>query len=326
MRAIRIDRHGGPEVMDVAELPDPVPGPGEALVRVAVAGVNYMDVGARQIGGRGWDAPSVLGVEGAGEVLALGEGAAAGDGPEGLAVGDRVAWFYHPGSYAELAAIPVTSLVRVPGGVDDETAAAVMMQGLSAHHFTTETYAVRPGDTAVVHAAAGGVGLMLTRMVKARGGTVIGLVSREDKAAAAEEAGADHVLVHSGGGFEDRVRELTGGKGADVVYDGAGTATFRSSQLALRPHGVHAYYGPFMGVPSFSVTDLPNSILLSYPMVQHHVRTPEALRRRSAEVFAMLADGRIGVRVGGRYPLAGAATAHADLESRRTTGKLLLIP
>ncbi|MFI0898775.1 quinone oxidoreductase family protein [Streptomyces sp. NPDC020983] len=326
MRAIRVERHGGPEVMDVADLPDPVPGPGEALVRVTVAGVNYMDVGARQVGGPGWTPPFLPGVEGAGEIVALGEGAAAADGPRDLAVGDRVAWYYHPGSYAELAAVPVRSLVRVPDGVDDETAAAVMMQGLTASHFTTETYAVRPGDTAVVHAAAGGVGRLLTQMVKARGGTVIGLVSREDKAAVAKEAGADHVLVHTGGGFEDQVRELAGGEGADVVYDGAGTPTFRSSQLALRPHGVHVYYGPFMGVPSFSVTDLPNSILLSYPTVRDHVRTPEALRRRSAEVFAMLAQGKIRIRVGGRYALTDAAAAHTDLESRRTTGKLLLIP
>ncbi|NUS14314.1 MAG: quinone oxidoreductase [Streptomyces sp.] len=320
MRAIRIDRHGGPEVMHWTELPDPVPGPGQALVRVTVAGVNYMDVGARQVGGPGWAPPAVLGVEGAGRVVALGEGA------EGLAAGDRVAWYYRPGSYAELAAIPVTSLVRLPEDVGDETAAAVMMQGLTANHFTTETYAVRPGDTAVVHAAAGGVGLLLTQMVKARGGTVIGLVSREEKVPVAKEAGADHVLVWSGAGFEDRVRELTGGEGAHVVYDGAGSPTFRSSQLALRPHGVHAYYGPFMGVPSFTVTDMPNSILLSYPTVRDHVRTPEALVRRSGEVFGMLADGRITPRVGGRYALADAATAHADLASRRTTGKLLLIP
>lgn len=320
MHAIRIREHGGPEVMEWTELPDPLPAPGEALVRTAAIGVNYMDVGARAGDAHGWQAPLVLGVEGAGRVVAL------GDDVDGLAVGDQVAWYYHPGSYAELAAIPAARLVKVPGAVSDETAAAVMMQGLTASHFTTETYAVRPGDTAVVHAAAGGVGLMLTQMVKARGGTVIGLVSREEKAPVAKEAGADHVLVSSGGGFEDRVRELTGGEGAHVVYDGAGAPTFRSSQLALRPHGVHAYYGPFMGVPSFTVTDLPNSILLSYPQVRDHVRTPEALARRSAEVFAMLADGRLTARIGGRYALADAAAAHADLASRRTTGKLLLIP
>ncbi|MEV5602663.1 quinone oxidoreductase [Streptomyces sp. NPDC052299] len=316
MHAIRITEHGGPEVMAWTELPEPTPGPGEALVRLGAAGVNFMDVGARKVGGPGWAAPTVLGAEGMGYVTGLGEGV------EGLAVGDRVAWYYHPGSYAELLTVPADRLVKVP----DETAAAVMMQGLTANHFTTETYAVGPGDTAVVHAAAGGVGLMLTQMIKARGGRVIGLVSRPEKAAVAEEAGADHVIVSSGAGFEDRVRELTGGEGAHVVYDGGGTSTFRSSQLALRLHGVHAYYGPFMGVPSLSVTDLPSSILLSYPTVQDHVPTREALVARAGEVFAMVRAGHVSPRIGGRYALSDAARAHSDLESRRTTGKLLLIP
>ncbi|MFG2569547.1 sulfatase-like hydrolase/transferase [Streptomyces sp. NPDC048567] len=213
-------------------------------------------------------------------------------------------------------------LVRRPVSTVD----LMPMQGLTANHFTTETYAVKPGDTAVVHAAAGGVGLMLTQMIKARGGRVIGLVSRPEKAAIAEEAGADHVLVSSGAGFEDRVRELTDGEGAHVVYDGGGTSTFRSSQLALRLHGVHAYYGPFMGVPSLSVTDLPSSILLSYPTVQDHVPTREALVARTGEVFAMVRAGQVSPRIGGRYALSDAARAHSDLESRRTTGKLLLIP
>ncbi|WP_329485402.1 quinone oxidoreductase [Kitasatospora sp. NBC_01246] len=320
MHAIRIEKHGGPEVMHWTELPDPTPAPGEALVRLGVAGVNYMDIGARTQGGPGWAAPTVLGVEGTGYVTAL------GDGVRGLAVGDRVAWFYHPGSYAELLAVPADSLVKVPDGVDDETAAALMVQGLTASHLSTETYPIGPGDTAVVHAAAGGVGQLLTQMVKARGGDVIGLVSREEKSAAAKEAGADHVLVHSGGGFEGRIKELTGGRGADVVYDGGGADTFRSSQLALRPHGVHAYYGPFMGVPTLRPTDLPNSILLTYPVVHHHVATREALVRRTGEVFDLVLAGRLTPQVGGRYPLADAARAHADLESRRTTGKLLLLP
>jgi RNA polymerase sigma-70 factor (ECF subfamily) len=175
--------------MTWTEVPDPVPGPGEALVRLAVAGVNYMDTGVRTTPTRRWALPAVLGVDGMGHVTAL------GDGVEGLAVGERVAWYYHPGSYAEQLAIPADSLVQVPDYLDDETAAAVMMQGLTANHFTTETYAVKPGDTAVVHAAAGGVGLMLTQMIKARGGIVIGLVSREEKTAIAKEAGADHVLL-----------------------------------------------------------------------------------------------------------------------------------
>ncbi|GGZ28916.1 quinone oxidoreductase family protein [Streptomyces poonensis] len=320
MHAIHITEHGGPEVMTWTELPDPVPGPDEVLVRLGVAGVNYMDVGAREVGGPGWAAPTVLGVEGMGRVTAL------GDGVDDLAVGDRVAWFYHPGSYADLLVIPAGSLVKVPDEVPDETAAAVMMQGLTAHHFTTGTYAIGPGDTAVVHAAAGGVGLLLTQMIKARGGDVIGLVSRPEKVALAEEAGADHVLVSTGGGFEGRVKELTGGEGAHVVYDGGGSATFRSSQLALRPHGVHAYYGPFMGVPQFAVTDLPNSILLTYPVVHHHVPTREALVERTGEVFDLVRAGQVTPRIGGRYPLAEAARAHADIASRRTTGKLLLLP
>lgn len=320
MHAIRIEEHGGPEVMRWTELPDPSPGPGEALVRLGAAGVNYMDIGARAQGGPGWAAPAILGAEGMGYVTALGEGV------RDLAVGDRVAWFYHPGSYAELIAVPADSLVKVVDGVSDETAAAVMMQGLTASHLSTETYPIGPGDTAVVHAAAGGVGLLLTQMVRARGGRVIGLVSREEKAPAAKEAGADHVLVHSGGGFEERIRELTGGRGADVVYDGGGTGTFHSSQLALRPHGVHAYYGPFMGVPTLEPTDLPNSILLTYPVVHHHVATREALLRRTGEVFGLVLDGRLAPRVTGRYALADAARAHADIESRRTTGKLLLLP
>jgi len=320
MHAIRIEEHGGPEVMRWTEMPDPSPGPGEALVRLGAAGVNYMDVGARAGGGPGWAAPAVLGVEGMGYVTAIGEGVT------GLVAGDRVAWFYHPGSYAELLAVPADSLVEIPDGISDETAAAVMMQGLTASHLSTETYAIGPGDTAVVHAAAGGVGRLLTQMIRARGGRVIGLVSREEKVPVAKEAGADHVLVHSGGGFEERIREITGGRGADVVYDGGGTGTFHSSQSALRPHGVHAYYGPFMGVPTLRPTDLPNSILLTYPVVHHHVATREALLQRTGEVFDLVLAGRLTPGVTGRYPLADAARAHTDLESRRTTGKLLLLP
>ncbi|MFG1706754.1 quinone oxidoreductase family protein [Nonomuraea sp. M3C6] len=320
MHAIFVGNYGGPEVMTWTELPDPVPGPGEALVRVGVAGVNYMDTGARTTPLPGWSIPTVLGVEGMGYVTALGGGVL------DLAVGDRVAWYYHKGSYAEQVAVPADSLVKVPEYVDDETAAAVMMQGLTANHFTTETYPIKPGDTAVVHAAAGGVGLMLTQMIKARGGAVIGLVSREEKVAIAKEAGADLVLVSSGGGFEDRVKDLTGGEGAHVVYDGGGAPTFRSSQLALRRHGVHAYYGPFMGVPSLTPMELPSSILLSYPTVADHVPTRDALLERTAEVFDFVRKGQLKPRIGERYALADAARAHEDLESRRTTGKLLLLP
>ncbi|MEO3789536.1 quinone oxidoreductase [Nonomuraea sp. B10E15] len=320
MRAIRVSEYGGPEVMSWAELPDPEPRPGEVLVRLGVAGVNYMDVGVRTGPAPGWTLPAIVGVEGMGYVAAL------GDGVQGFTAGDRVAWYYHRGSYAERLAIPAESLVRVPENVDDETAAAVMMQGLTANHLTTETYPIRPGDTAVVHAAAGGVGLVLTQLIKARGGSVIGLVSREEKVPVAKEAGADHVIVSSGGGFEERVRDLTGGEGAHVVYDGGGAPTFRSSLAALRRHGVHAFYGPFMGVPTLTPAELPNSVLLSYPLVRDHVPTPTALLTRTAEVFGFVGDGRLRPVVGGRYALADAARAHADLESRRTVGKLLLLP
>jgi NADPH2:quinone reductase len=317
MRTIRIERHGGPEVLAWTEVPDPTPGPGQAVVTPTAIGVNYMDIGARETGIGGWAAPVTLGVEGAGRVVAV------GDGVDDLAVGDRVAWFYVPGSYAEQVLAPASSLVKLPDDIADETAAAVMMQGLTANHFTTETYAIKPGDVAVVHAAAGGVGLMLTQMIKARGGRVIGLVSRPEKVAAVQ---ADHVLVSSGGGFEDQIRSLTGGEGAHVVYDGGGTSTFRSSQLSLRRHGVHVYYGPFMGVPTLTPMDLPNSILLSYAAVADHVPTREALVHRTGEVFDFVRKGQLTARIGGRYALKDAAEAHADLESRATTGKLLLLP
>ncbi|WP_410601270.1 quinone oxidoreductase family protein [Amycolatopsis sp. lyj-90] len=318
MHAIHIREYGGPEVMTWTEFPDPVPAAGEVGVRLGVAGVNFMDTGARKMPLPTWSVPTVLGVEGMGVVTELGAGV------EDLAVGDRVAWRYHKGSYAERLAIPAEALVRVPDDIDDETAAAVLMQGLTANHFTTETYAIKPGDVAVVHSAAGGVGLMLTQLIKARGGTVIGLVSREEKVSVAKNAGADRVLVSAGGGFEDRILELTGGEGAQVVYDGGGAATFRSSQLALRRHGVHAYFGVVNGNPTFRPAELPNSILLSYPSVVDHVPTREALVRRAGELFGFIRSGQVTPRIGGRYALADAAQAHRDLESRRTSGKLLL--
>jgi NADPH2:quinone reductase len=320
MHAIVVSEFGGPEVMTWTELPKPVAGPGEVLVRLTAAGVNFMDVGVRTQPVPGWEIPTVMGVEGAGRVVELGKGV------DGLAIGDRVAWYYHKGSFAEYLTIPASKLVVLPDFVDDETAAAIMMQGLTANHFTTETHAIAPGDMAVVHAAAGGVGLLLTQLIKARGGTVIGLVSREDKVAVAKEAGADHVLVSSGGGFEGTIRELTGGEGADVVYDGAGASTFFSSMRALRYHGTMAFYGPFMGLPAMTPQDLPHSIKLSYPTVADHVRTRSALTARTTELFELLKTGELRMRIGDRYPLSDAAKAYADIESRRTTGKLLLIP
>lgn len=320
MRGIVVREFGGPDVLTWADLPEPVPGPGEVVVELAAAGVNYMDVGVRSGPVPGWMPPTTLGVEGAGRLAEIGPGV------ENTQVGDRVAWYYHKGSFAERIAIPAAAVVPVPDFLDLETAAAVMMQGLTANHFTTETYQIKPGDTAVVHAAAGGVGLTLTQLIKARGGRVIGLVSREDKITAAKEAGADHVLVSSGGGFEERVRELTDGEGAHVVYDGGGAPTFASSMQALRYHGTLAFYGPFMGIPTLTPMDLPRSIHLTCPAVQAHVRTRAALLARTAELFGFIESGALRPRIGNRYPMADAAKAYTDIESRRTTGKLLLIP
>jgi NADPH2:quinone reductase len=217
-------RQGGPDVIEMVEQPEPVPGPGEALVEIAAAGVNFMDTGVRR--GLAWTEmpnPKVLGVEGAGRVLAI------GDGVDRIAPGDRVAWVYAPGSYAERAVIPSDALVPVPDAIDDRTAAAVMMQGLTASHFATDFYPVRPDDVALVHAAAGGLGLLLTQIIRLRGGDVIGRVSSTDKVAIAKEAGAEHVIVDAEGEFAQQVLHLSGGEGVHVVYDGSGPKTFQGS-------------------------------------------------------------------------------------------------
>lgn len=317
MKAIVINEAGGPEVLRLRERPAPRPGPGEVLVDVRVAGVNFIDTAVR-----GQAMAEVPGVEGAGVVAETGEGVHA------FAVGDRVAWLTNSnGSYAEQIVLPASGVVRVPDGVDDETAAGLIVHGLSAHHFATVSHPVRPGDVALVHAAAGGVGMMLTQIIKARGGTVIGLVSRPEKIGFATDAGADHVLVSSGDAFVEPVRELTGGEGVHVVFDGAGATTFAASLQVLRTHGTLVFYGPLIGdVPTIAMNDIPRSTRLTYPVTEDHIRTPEELAARTAELFALVERGELVVRIGGRYPLAEAARAHADIESRTTTGKLLLLP
>jgi NADPH:quinone reductase-like Zn-dependent oxidoreductase len=322
MRAIVVDELGGPEVLRLRDHPAPVPGPGEILVDISVAGVNFMDTGARRFGPAGAGVPFVPGVEAAGTVSGLGAGVTE------FAAGDRVAWVYAQGTYAEQVVLPAASAVPVPDGISDEVAASVMMQGLSAQHFVTEASAVRPGDLALVHAAAGGVGRLVTQLVKLRGGTVIGLVSRPQKVAAARSAGADHVLVSAGAEFVAEVRRLAAGPGGvHVAYDGGGQATFRASMSVLRRHGTLLYYGPFIGdVPVISMSELPHSIKVCYPTFRDHVPTREALLARSAEIFALVQSGQLDVAIGARYPLAQAARAHADLESRATAGKLLLLP
>jgi NADPH2:quinone reductase len=322
MKAIVMNGTGGREMLEYVERPDPVAGPGQALVEIAVAGVNFMDIGVRQ--GTVWNEipnPKILGVEGVGRVVA------AGDGVEGLAPGQRVAWVYAPGSYAGRMAIPATSLVPVPDAIDDRTAASVMMQGLTASHFATDFFPVQPGDIAFVHAAAGGVGLLLTQIIKLRGGHVIGRVSSDEKVVIAEEAGADHVVVDTEGRFAEQVLRLTGGKGVHVVYDGSGPKTFQGSLDVLRRCGTFCWYGPVLGGPGpLDIMSLPKSIKVGYASFFDHIHTPELFRARSAQLFDWIADGKLKVRNGGEYPLADAAQAHADMESRKTTGKLVLVP
>ncbi|MER8153842.1 quinone oxidoreductase [Streptomyces sp. NPDC094472] len=318
MKAIVINEAGGPEVLRLRERPAPRPGPGEVLVDVRVAGVNFFDTAIR-----GQAMAEVPGAEGAGVVAETGEGV------RGFTPGDRVAWLTinNLGSYAEQIVLPASGVVPVPDAVDDETAAGLLVQGLSAHHFATVSHPVRPGDVALVHAAAGGVGMMLTQIIKARGGTVIGLVSRPEKIRSATDAGADHVLVSSGDAFVEPVRELTGGEGVHVVFDGAGATTFAASLRVLRTHGTLVFYGPLIGdVPTIAMNDIPRSTRLTYAVTEDHVRTPEELAARAAELFALVERGELVVRIGGRYPLAEAARAHADIESRTSTGKLLLLP
>jgi NADPH2:quinone reductase len=322
MRAVVMTGLGGPEVMEFVERPDPVAGPGQALVEVAFAGVNFMDIGVRQ--GTTWTDrpnPKILGVEGVGRIMA------AGDGVRGVSPGQRVAWVYAPGSYAQRIAIPVASLVPVPDAIDDRTAASVMMQGLTASHFATDFYPVQSGDVAFVHAAAGGLGLLLTQIVKLRGGHVIGRVSSSDKVAIAKEAGADHVIVETEGRFAEEAIRLTNGEGVHVVYDGSGPKTFQGSLDLLRRSGTFCWYGPILGGPGpLDIMSLPKSIKIGYGTFFDHIHTPELLRARSARLFDWITEGRLRVRIGGEYPLANAAKAHADMESRKTTGKLLLVP
>ena len=322
MKAIVMNGTGGREMLEHVERPDPVAGPGQALVEVAFAGVNFMDIGVRQ--GMAWTDtpnPKILGVEGVGRIAAV------GDGVEGVSPGQRVAWVYAPESYAQRIAIAAASLVPVPDAIDDRTAASVMMQGLTASHFATDFYPVQPGDVAFVHAAAGGLGLLLTQIVKLRGGHVIGRVSSDDKVAAAKEAGADHVIVETEGRFAEEALRLRNGEGVHVVYDGSGPKTFQGSLDVLRRSGVFCWYGPVLGGPGpLDIMSLPKSIKIGYAIFFDHIHTPELLRARSAQLFDWITEGRLRVRIGGEYPLANAARAHADMESRKTTGKLLLVP
>ena len=324
MRVIEVESRGGPEVLSLAERPAPHPGPGQIVAEVAAAGVNYMDIYQREgVGGYRPPLPFVTGGEGAGTVIAVGEGVLS------PAVGDRVAWV-GPGSYAEQVVLPADRVVPVPAGVSTEVAAAAILQGMTAHYLVSSTYPVRPGDVTVVHAAAGGVGLLLTQMVKRRGGIVVATASGGpdgEKHRLAREAGADHVTGYDQ--FRAVVGEVTGGVGAHVVYDGVGQATFDDSLAALRPRGMLVVYGAASGqVPPFDIQRLNSggSLFATRPTLVHYIAEVAELRWRAREVFGWIASGELDVRIGGRYPLADAARAQQDLAARRTTGKLLLLP
>jgi NADPH2:quinone reductase len=281
-----------------------------------------MDIGIRQ--GLAWNEtpnPKILGVEGAGRVIALGK-----DVKE-FKVGQRVAWVYAPGSYTARIAIPADSLVAVPDHIDDQSAAAIMMQGLTAKHFATDFYRTQPGDIAFVHAAAGGVGLLLTQITKLHGGRVIGRVSSEDKVAAAKAAGADHVIVDKEGYFVEQALGLTNGEGVHVVYDGSGPSTFQGSLDVLRRSGTLCWYGPVLGGPGMlDIMALPKSVKIGYAVYHNLIHTPALLRHHATELFDWVAEGKLKLNISRVYPLAEAARAHIDMGSRSTTGKLLLLP
>jgi NADPH2:quinone reductase len=321
VRAVLVPSSGAADVLQVTDVDRPVPGPGQVLVSVAVAGVNYMDVYQRS-GAVSLPTPFVAGVEGVGTVVEV------GDGVDDFAPGQRVGWLRGgQGSYAEYVLVDAAMAVPVPEDVADDVAAAVLMQGVTAQYLATDTYRVRPGDTVLVHAAAGGVGQLLTQVVKLRGGRVIGTVSTEQKAAVARAAGADEVLRYEQ--VPDRVKQLTGGDGVAVVYDGVGGATFDASLASLRPRGLLVVYGTSSGpTPPLEIPRLNSggSLYVTRPTVVHYTATREELRARTDELFGWVASGQLRVSIGGRFPLADAARAHRDLESRRTTGKLLLFP
>ncbi|MFL6117109.1 MAG: quinone oxidoreductase family protein [Catenulispora sp.] len=325
MRAIVVNELGGPDVLRLSDVNDPRPGPGELLVKVGAAGVNFIETYQRG-GLYQMKLPYTPGAEAAGQVLAVGEGVT------GFQPGDRVATVDARGSYAEQAIVPADRAVPVPDGVDVETAAATLLQGLTAHYLTKSTYPVKAGETALVHAAAGGMGLLLTQLVKAAGGKVIGTVSSDAKAKLAAEAGADEVIRYDEVEGEELAAEVlrhNGGEGVHVVYDGVGASSFEASLGSLRPRGMLVSFGNASGpVPPLAPLRLSQggSLFLTRPTLKDYVVARQELEWRADDLFGWLRDGTLKIRVGATYPLGEAARAHADLESRKTTGKLLLIP
>ena len=321
MQAIQVQKTGGPEVLTLAEVPIPTPKPGEALVRIHASGVNFIDIYYRE-GRYKIDLPFINGQEAAGVVEAIGEGVTT------CKPGDRVAWCNILGSYAEYAAIAADRLVPLPENLDFKLAAAVILQGLTAHYLSHSTFPLKKGDTALVHAAAGGAGLLLTQMAAQSGAHVIATVSTEEKAKLAREAGASEVILYTQQDFEAETKRLTAGHGVDVVYDSVGKDTFAKSLNVLRPRGMMVLFGGSSGaVPPFDLIELSTkgSLFVTRPTLKHYVQTREDFVARSTEVFNAVVAGKLKVRMEHTYPLTDVRQAHIDLAGRKTTGKLLLV-
>jgi NADPH:quinone reductase len=322
MKAIQIKQTGGPEVMELVDLPVPQPKPNEAVVKIKAAGVNFIDVYNRE-GRYKAPLPLVLGQEAAGVVLAVGFDV------HDFAVGDPVAYTSVPGSYAQYAAVPADRLVKIPPGVGEHEAAAAMLQGITAHYLVHDAHPLRKGETALIHAAAGGVGLLLVQMAHNLGARVLATVSTEEKAALARAAGADDVILYSQADFEAETKRLTAGKGVDVVYDSVGRTTFDKGLNLLRPRGIMVLFGGSSGAVSpidpLLLTQ-KGSLFLTRPSLAHYIATAEELQQRAAAVFGMIRDGQLKLRIEHVYPLGEVQRAHRDLEGRKTTGKLLLLP
>ncbi|HKH11893.1 MAG TPA: quinone oxidoreductase [Rubrobacter sp.] len=323
MKAIRVNEHGGPEVLGYEDVEAARPGPGQARVRTAACGVNFIDVYMRS-GVYPGETPFTLGLEGAGEVEAV------GDGVEEVSVGDYVAWAGVPGSYAEVVVAPADKLVPFNVTmVEARVAAAVMLQGMTAHYLTHSTFPLEEGQTALVHAAAGGVGLLLCQMAKMRGASVIGTAGTEEKARLAREAGADEVILYREKDFAEETDRITGGEGVDVVYDSVGKDTFDKSLDCLKTRGYMVLFGGSSGqVPPFDlqVLNQKGGLYVTRPALAQYTRTREELLWRAESLFSWIGQGNLDVRIGGSHALEDAAQAHRDLEARRTTGKLILIP
>jgi NADPH2:quinone reductase len=322
MKAIVLDAPGGPDVLTLRDLPVPEPQPGQALVRLEASGINYIDVYFRKGAYKG-TYPLVIGQEAAGIVEAVGPDVT------DIVVGDRVAYAGPLGSYAQYAAVPAEQLVRVPDGVSLRDAAALMLQGMTAHYLVNSTFPLEKGQVAIVQAGAGGVGLLLTQMAKAKGATVITTVSTAEKAELSRRAGADHVIDYTKEDFAKEARRITNGAGVHVVYDSVGLTTWEKSLDALRPRGYFVLFGASSGpVPPFDLQILnqKGSLFATRPTLTNYASTPQERRWRAGELFEEVLNGTLSLRVEHTYPLADAARAHADLEGRKTTGKLLLLP